>query len=373
MASRPGRKTPAKNARRAKKAPAPAIKGKRRNFKSLRVPTISGDNFSFAVDDLVPAERRGSKQYLDVVQWNLEWFGAAGPHEEFTRKRLPIILDIFEALNGDLFILQEIAGPTQDGRRKGALDEVADTLTRRGAGAYVVDYTKAGGQQRVAMMWDTQVLKARDNVEELFKQGEYKMADGKDPFARRTPLYGYFKGRPVEADGSLGSQGYFEFQTLGVHLKAMADGAAQREESAKILSDWMRVEAPLIDADVMIMGDFNAPPGDPCWAPFHALEDQDKAKFQSINDPTDFSYLWLDNATSRAVSKIDLAVLSLASAENVVGEAATAVRWKPIDEALKDSGTLSDKKVREIMKILKNELGDHLPCATRFFFREGQG
>ena len=56
--------------------------------------------------------------------------------------------------------------------REGALDVVAQTLTQRDAGAYVVDYTHAGGQQRVAMMWDTDVLKARTEVEQLLPLGD---------------------------------------------------------------------------------------------------------------------------------------------------------------------------------------------------------
>ena len=298
---------------------SPATRTAERRRGDLNVPTTENDNFSFAVDDLVPEDKQGTSRYLDVVQWNLEWFGAGGQHAEFSRKRLPMIIDILDALNGDLFILQEIAGPTRDGRREGALDVVAQTLTQRDAGAYVVDYTHAGGQQRVAMMWDTDVLKARTEVEQLFPQGTHKLSNGKDAFATRTPLYGYFKARPINADGSPGSSGYFEFQALGVHLKAMADGAEQREEFARVLVKWMRDEAPLVDADVMIMGDFNAPPNDPCWRPFHQLENDGKAKFQSINDPSDFSYLWLENTTSKFVSKLtsQCLVLRLRSASSV--------------------------------------------------------
>src|SRR5258705_13448600 len=82
---------------------APAVAGRARRGR-LDVPTTDNDNFSYAVNDLVPDDRRGTTTYLDVVQWNLEWFGAGGQHAEFSRKRLPIIIDIFEALNGDLFI-----------------------------------------------------------------------------------------------------------------------------------------------------------------------------------------------------------------------------------------------------------------------------
>jgi len=64
----------------------------------------------------------------------------------------------------------------------------------------------------------------------------------------------------------------FDFQALGVHLKAMEEGFEQRLASTEILADWMSKETPKIDADVLIMGDWNATFDDPCWVPFHKLD-----------------------------------------------------------------------------------------------------
>jgi hypothetical protein len=77
----------------------------------------------------------------------------------------------------------------------------------------------------------------------------------------------------------------------------------------------MSSTAPRVDADVLIMGDWNAPPSDANWAPFHALERANPrtVAFQKINDESDFSYLWLRNSTSKFVSRIDLTAMSLAS------------------------------------------------------------
>lgn len=334
------------------------------------VITSDTDNFAAGMGDIVPKEFRDSDRYLNVVQWNLEWFGAAKSASKDKRRR-GVVLDILRALNADLFVLQEIAGPTSDGRRPGALDGIAEELTAMGAGEYVVDYTNAGGEQRVAMMWDREWLRAKDTVAELFPKGKYQTGNEKDPFAGRTPLYGYFTARvPDNQSGGPGSSDKFEFQVLGVHLKAMGDGAPQRRKSAEVLADWMTKEAPKIDADVMIMGDWNAPPSDKAsWKPFHDMERAGKVTFEKINDPSDFSYLWLDNTTSKFVSRIDLTAMSAASLEQVSDVVAKAVRWKPIEEAIKETGSLTAPRVREIMKELKETVSDHLPTATRFFFR----
>lgn len=324
------------------------------------------------MSDIVPDEFRGTDRYLDVIQWNIEWFGARKSVKK-DEQRLGLVLDIFDALNGDLFILQEVAGPSRDGRYPGALDIVAEELSTRGSGDYVVFYTQAGGEQRVAMMWDRAWVRAKNDVTDLFPRGTHKSSSGKDAFAQRTPLYGFFTGKvPVNPDNAAAGTDKFEFQVLGVHLKAMAEGHEQRLASAKILANWLTEEAPLIDADAMIIGDWNAPPDDKCWAPFHKLEKGAKPKvsFSDINDPSDFSYLWLRNRTDKFVSRIDLTAMSLASTEKVVGRAAEVVHWKPIQEVLAEAANLTDKAVVQVMKEIKETISDHLPTVSRFYFAE---
>ncbi len=335
---------------------------------NLNVVTTDNDNLSLAIADLVPEKYKGTKRYLDVVQWNIEWFGASKSREKDKRRRA-VVLEILDALNGDLFVFQEVAGPTKDGRRPGVLDSIAEDLTKRGAGEYVVDYTDAGGEQRVAMMWDRDGLRARGNVEDLFPRSTYKMDNGSDPFAGRTPLYGYYSARLPEAGGG-GSGDAFDFQMLGVHLKAMGSGHAQRLESAKVLSKWLTKDAPTVDSDVLIMGDWNAPPDDSCWKPFHDLESGGTVAFRKINDPTAYSYLWLANKQDKFMSRIDLTLASVASMKQVVGQAAQVVKWKPIEEALAIAGGYTDKEVIRVMREAKETISDHLPTVTRFYFTD---
>ena len=337
------------------------------------VVAAENDHLSAALADLVPEQHRGTDRYLDVVQWNIEWFGAR-KSEAKDKVRKGLIYQILAALNADLFVFQEVAGPSADGRYPGALDDIAEALTESGAGNYAVYYTAAGGEQRVAMMYDRDWVRAKTDVAELFERGTHRTPDGKDAFAGRTPLYGYFTARSVGAPNP-GGEGVtrgakFDFQALGVHLKAMGDGGPQRLASAKVLAQWLKEEAQMVDGDAMVLGDWNAGPEDDCWAPLHALEEGPDAqvKFRSINDPSDFSYLWLANRQDKYVSHIDLTAMTLSSAQQAVGRPASVIRWKPIEEVIARAGDLTATEVRRVMQSLKEQVSDHLPTVSRFYY-----
>ncbi len=334
------------------------------------VVTTENDNFSRGFESLVPDEFRDTPGYLNILQWNIEWFGARKSVEK-DKERFGAVVEILGALNADLFVFQEIAGPSSDGRYPGVLDAVAEELTQKGLGHYVVYYTEAGGEQRVAMMWDQDWIRAKREAHDLFERGTHLTDDGKDAFAGRTPLRGYFSARLPGAAGDAPGEGSdkFDFQVLGVHLKAMTEGAAQRLESAKVLAEWLEKEAPKTDHDALIMGDWNAPPGDDCWKPFHDLERKpgSRVRFTDINDASDFSYLWLANRSAKYVSRIDLTAVSLASETPPPQIAGKVVRWNPIQEVIARAGSLTAKEVADVLKQVKESVSDHLPTATRFY------
>lgn len=323
-----------------------------------QVTTESNDHLSQAFSGIVPDEYRDSDSFLNIVQWNIEWFGARKSTAK-DKRRIALVTDVLEAFNADLFVFQEVAGPSEDGRYKGVFDAIADELTHfRGAGDYVVYYTQAGGEQRIAMMWDRDFIRAKTMVKDLFPVGTHKTEDGKDAFATRTPLYGYFEAK-------VGAAGRFDFQTIGVHLKAMAEGANQRRKSAEVLADWMAQSRQEVDSDILVIGDWNAPPTADEWSP---IKSQEGVNFEAINDPSDFSYLWLENSTNKYVSKIDLAALSLSSETRPPEHVAKTVRWRPIEEALARAASLKDAEVQSILLEIKDNISDHLPTITQFYF-----
>src|SRR5262245_37551906 len=84
----------------------------------------------------------------------------AGMYKEKSNDVVGIITNIMNELNADMFVLEEI--------EHGALDPVVESLVGMGAGLYKVAYGTTGGDQRVAFIYDTEWIRANQNIEELF-------------------------------------------------------------------------------------------------------------------------------------------------------------------------------------------------------------
>jgi endonuclease/exonuclease/phosphatase family metal-dependent hydrolase len=106
------------------------------------------DNLSIALEDIVP----------DVVAWNIRYF-----HDK-DKKRVDTICAVLGELNADIFVLEEIL--------EGSLQIVIDNLHSAGAGNYKVAYGTTGGDQRVAIMYDLDWIRAKETVAELFAKGQ---------------------------------------------------------------------------------------------------------------------------------------------------------------------------------------------------------
>lgn len=79
-------------------------------------------------------------------------------------------------------------------------------------------------------------------------------------------------------------------------------------------------------------------------------------------------YLWLVNCQEQSVIRIDLTAMTLSSATQVVGEAARVILWKPIEEVIAKAGDLTATEVRRVMNELKEQVSDHLPTVSRFYY-----
>ncbi len=75
-------------------------------------------------------------------------------------KRVSLITSILQELNADIVVFQEI--------EENSLDIVAQNLIDTGAGLYKVAYGTTGGDQRVAIMYDMEWVKASEDIKELF-------------------------------------------------------------------------------------------------------------------------------------------------------------------------------------------------------------
>jgi hypothetical protein len=87
-----------------------------------------------------------------------------------------------------------------------------------------VEYGTTGGDQRIAVMYDLDWIRAKDDIEELFGKGTIIAGDGKDAFPR-LPLYAYFTSLSVGGEP-------FDFQLAGLHLKSQRGGV-------KVSAGWL--------------------------------------------------------------------------------------------------------------------------------------
>lgn len=293
---------------------------------------------------LVPERYRGTDQFLDIVTWNIRFF-----HDR-DRDRVDRIVDVLAGLNADIIVLQEIMNQS--------LELVARELQRLEAGYYETAYGTTGGNQRIALLYDLDWIRAKDDIGELFGKGQIVAADGKDAFPR-LPLYASFIGLTDESP--------FDFQLLGLHLKSQRGGGEdQRDKAARALTHWLIEDAPRVDADVIMLGDWNAPPDAESWQPFHELEVDGKLKFQSINNKSEISHLMYKNKQEIG-SRLDLNALSM-SASEIMGEPPGVVQWAPLEELLE--GNPKAKAIKEFLESLRRDVSDHLPVVTRFYFKD---
>lgn len=358
MAKKAAKSKAKKKAKKAKKAGGKTTP-KLHFFDKGDVP----DNISRLLDakKLVPARFRGTDKLLDIVSWNIRWFD----HQD--DRRVTAIAEVLSAINADVFVLVEIA---QDG----ALDDVVKLLADKDAGYYSVEYGTTGQQQRVALLWDRDWVRAKRPPSELFPDGATVIGlDGRqhEVFPRR-PLWSYFEAKSSKP----GKEG-FTFELVGVHLKSqMPDkgvkgrgGIRQRSEAARRLVDWLETPSAHFDEDVIIIGDWNAVPDEKEWKPLQELEDEGKIDFQSINPKDDFTHIARLNKSGPGGSRLDLHLVTRTSqAQKAIGkDKGLVIRWELYDHL----DALSAQERSILYKAMRENFSDHAPVATRFYFTAG--
>lgn len=313
---------------------------------------LDNDNISRGFDalDLIPDELRGSPNFVDVVSWNIRYFHDRDP------ERLKLITEILSVLNADVIVLQEIL--------YGSLDPVAESLRESGAGYYDIAYGTTGGQQRVALMWDLDYIRAKEDTKELVKKKEVIASDGKDAFPR-LPLWGYFSANNYNwnQEGVIP----FDFQLVGLHLKSQrGGGAAQRKRAGDWLADWLHRSVNDVDTDVIMAGDWNEPPSAEAWNSIRQLEASGEALFSSVNNSAEISHLYYKNKQNLG-SRLDLKAISIAAYDQVYADP-KVVNWAPMEKFLE--ATPKAQEIKDYFKEISKNVSDHMPVITRFHFAE---
>ena len=318
--------------------------------------TSSGDagtpaafNLAASIDAAIVDKRfRGTDRYLDLVTWNIRWFNSRDP------RRVDNMVTVLSALNADIIVLQEI--------ESGSLNELALELSDAGVGLYKVAYGTSGGDQRIAMLYDTEWVRAKDDIREIVAKREVVTRAGKDAFPR-LPLWGYFTGLPVNVRNES-----FDFQLVGVHLKSqLGDGVTdkeQRQKAAAWLARWLEGDAQDVDSDVLIVGDWNEPPSADTWQPFADLEADEKVFFRRVNDDDAISHLMYRRKDDIG-SRLDIKVAS-ASAAGFRKADPKVVRWTTLAKLL--AGNPSAAEIKRFIREVSQDLSDHMPVVSRFYF-----
>ena len=308
------------------------------------------DNITQAFDtaDLIPDHLKGSDKFLDIVTWNIRYFHH---HDENRVERISQVLSL---LNSDIIVLQEILDES--------LAPVAANLRDQGAGHYEVAYGTTGGNQRVAIMWDLDWIRAKDDINELVRKKQVISSDGKDAFPR-APLWGYFTGISNDPNSVP-----FDFQLVGVHLKSQRGGGMlQRQKAGDFLAEWLMRDAQLVDVDTIVIGDWNEPPSAEAWTSLKELEAENELLFESINNESHISHLYYKNKKNIG-SRLDLAMVSVSAWQQMEG-GADVVTWLTLEEFLDNNPEKKKaQEIKDFLKGIRDELSDHLPVVTRFYF-----
>jgi exonuclease III len=311
---------------------------------------IPNDNISKSLEKIIgtlPKQYKDSDRFLDVISWNLRWFN----HRE--EKRVDNICTILGYLNADIFVFQEV--------ENGSLEIVKQKLSAMGAGFYETYYGTTGGGQRVAFMWDTDWVRAKNDIGELFAKGEVLTGDNKDVFPR-LPLWGHFLARPID-----NSKSGFTFQLVGLHLKSqMNDFSSQRKIAAEKLAYWLQKDSNDTDADSILIGDWNKNPIDADWEALHRMEADKKIKFKSINDASDFSHLYYQNKNELG-SRLDMAIVSTQVCKQMAKKKTEVVKWTTFLDLVASADTKTVAEIKKILKAIKEDESDHLPLYCRYY------
>ncbi|NDH60313.1 MAG: hypothetical protein EBY18_01405 [Alphaproteobacteria bacterium] len=310
---------------------------------------------------MVPERFRGTDRFLDIVSWNIRWFD----HQD--DRRVEAITEVMAAINGDIFVLTEIA-------EDGALDAVVEALKDRNVGFYSAHYGTTGGQQRVVLLWDRDWVRLKRNPAELFTDNPLTVAeDGrKHEIFPRRPLWGYFEALPDRP----GREG-FDFELVGVHLKSQMPpkgysgrgGVRQREEAARRLADWIDSPAEHFDQDVLIFGDWNAVPDESEWKVFEEMEKDKKVSFRSINPKDEITHIARLNKSGPAGTRLDMHLITNSrDATKAAKDKGVVIQWRLFDHL--ESLSTPDRQL--LFKAMKMNFSDHLPVVSRFYFTTGR-
>jgi exonuclease III len=308
----------------------------------------------FLTGTTIPEEKT-----LDIVSWNVEWFGRTTPLDGSTSipgptdkaKQFENVKTLITTVNADIYALQEISSLT-------AFNELVLAIEPAGYKGIVssaVSRADDPESQRTAYLYKTAVIDSissgtyLEGAKEYITDAEYPTGNASQFWSSgRLPYMFEFK---ATIDGVEKT-----FNIINIHAKANESGSGaqmaydRRVFDARVLKDSLDEYYP--EANVIIIGDYN----DDVDFTVANISSTRESSYKYLIDSTNFS------AVTRRLS--DAGLRSYITSDNVIDHITVS------NELFDEHIVYSSKVVVpfDIISDYANTTSDHMPVATRFKF-----
>ncbi len=184
-----------------------------------------------AVTNEIPGEDISKDETLDIVTWNIEWFGSASNGPEDDEIQLNNVITVIDSIDADLFALQEISNATMFNRLIDSLD------------AYDGILASFSQTQKTAYLYKTSTINVVSSGLLTLGQVSYDWANG------RYPLELSFQ--------AVFDQEIRDIKAYNIHAKALGeqeDYVRRRDASITLKNYLDQNEA---ESNVIVIGDYN--------------------------------------------------------------------------------------------------------------------
>jgi endonuclease/exonuclease/phosphatase family metal-dependent hydrolase len=180
-----------------------------------------------------PGDEISKDQTLDVVTWNVEWFGDAGNGPEDDDLQLRNVITVVETIDADIYALQEISSPNR-------FNALVDSL--EGYGGFLAEYSQT---QETAFLFKRSSIDSLSGVTLSSSDGftQSNWANGRYPLMFR-----------FTADINDEQQEVYAFN---IHAKAFGDQSSynQRVAASAELKEYL--DRNRASDNVIMIGDYN--------------------------------------------------------------------------------------------------------------------
>ena len=298
---------------------------------------------------------------LEVVNWNIEWFGASGNGPSNKAQQAANVKTIFNNLNADIYGLQEVVDTALF--RSNSLPAGYNVIfSDFGSYADHKNHSGYATAQKLAFMYRTDIIKPVATygvLRDTYYPGNLSNSDTGSPYKNwssgRFPFLMEAKVNINNVEETI----YF----IDLHAKANTGDVAAKNESydrrkggALQLKQW--IDANLAGKKVIILGDFN-----------DVLNPDKTIAPKPAGTGTSYSDFTLDNANYFPVTL----PLSLAGKRSTAGFNTVidnVIVNKTLNDIYLDNSAEVLDNVTQLVTSYSSSTTDHYPIQTRYFFQE---